>query len=169
MVNIGDVWAIVATIGGVFVTCWALVLLTSVLLSQRANLASDALRDNWGKCLIRGFLVAAVGIFVSIVLLSLPNPPAKLLGWIALTNLLAVGVLGIAGAARLLASRLRELDENRTELSRLSLASVLLLASANVPLLGWFFLAPILLILGVGSGVVALRTQIAEPTPVAEA
>ena len=75
--------------------------------------------------------------------------------------------MGGAGAAPAAASRVRELDPEASAFSAVARGAGLIVLSCLVPLLGWFGLAPILLLIGLGAGMQSLRggvaTVAAEP------
>ncbi|HJR79517.1 MAG TPA: hypothetical protein VJ821_05545 [Anaerolineales bacterium] len=129
------------------------------------------------KTLARTFWMGLViVVFVTIpivVLLALPFGPAKFIGWILLVVSLALSSIGSAGIAAYLGSRLTQ-HSNLTALGVFTRGAVILELAAFFPLLGWFFLWPLLLITAFGATGFALlnwlprektQTSSASPSP----
>lgn len=96
-------------------------------------------------------LVILIGAAIPIViLLALPFGPAKFIGWIVLAASLALSSIGSAGIAAHLAYRLGQ-HSHVTALSGFVRGSVILELAAFFPIVGWFFLWPLLLITAFGA------------------
>jgi hypothetical protein len=116
-------------------------------------------------------LVVVVALAIPIVtLLALPFGPAKFLGWILLAASLALSSIGSAGIAAHLADRVAQ-RSNVTALGAFVRGAVVLELAAFFPVIGWFFLWPLLLITAFGATTFALlnwlpreRTQSSSPT-----
>jgi hypothetical protein len=97
-----------------------------------------------------GFLIL-IGVTVPIVvLLALPFGPAKFIGWILLAVSLALSSIGSAGIAAHLAYRLAQ-KSNLSHLGGFIRGAVILELAAFFPVIGWFFLWPLLLITAFGA------------------
>ncbi len=96
-------------------------------------------------------LIILVGVTVPIViLLALPFGPAKFAGWILLAAALAVSSIGSAGIAAHLGDRLRR-QSSISALTGFVRGSVILEFAAFFPLLGWFFIWPLVIIMAFGA------------------
>lgn len=166
-ITIGDALAVV---GGLFAIClsvWSLVMATAMLFGARAERAQTVVGRPW-KCFFLGLLVAATIGLVGVLLISVPNPVAKIVGTLIYVALLSVSAVGGAGMALAAARRVRELDPDASAFAALARGAGLIVLSCLVPLLGWFGLAPILLLIGLGAGVQSLsgRALALAPEPV---
>ena len=94
-------------------------------------------------------IVIAVTIPI-VILLALPFGPAKFIGWLLLAASLALSSIGSAGIAAHLGKRLTD-QSNLTPLNGFIRGSVILELAAFFPVLGWFFIWPLLLIIAFGA------------------
>jgi hypothetical protein len=119
------------------------------------------------KTLARTFwlgLVIVIALAIPImVLLALPLGPAKFLGWLLLAASLALSSIGSAGIAAHLAERLAH-QSNLSGLGAFVRGAVLLELAAFFPVIGWFFLWPLLLITAFGATGFALLNWIPRPS-----
>lgn len=153
---LGDVFGIVATLIGLCLTAWALILAHALLFDRRAAVAETQLREHAGKSFLLGLVIAAPLSAIGLSFLANPLPGAKLVGWFFLVVVLSLGALGMAGLAGLASSRIRQLDPECSPFRALTRGAALLVIAALVPVLGWFVLGPIALIFAVGAGTSAL-------------
>jgi hypothetical protein len=102
----------------------------------------------WGSFWMGLVIVIAVTIPI-VILLALPFGPAKFAGWILLAAALAVSSIGSAGIAAHLGARLTR-QGNISALGGFVRGSVILELAAFFPVLGWFFIWPLMLILAFG-------------------
>ena len=107
------------------------------------------------KTLARTFwlgLVIVIALTIPIViLLALPFGPAKFLGWILLAGSLALSSIGSAGIAAHFGERMKQTGNNYSPLSAFLRGSIILELAAFFPVLGWFFLWPLALIIAFGA------------------
>lgn len=115
------------------------------------------------------FILIALTIPI-VILLALPIGPAKFIGWILLATSLALSSIGSAGIAAYLAHRLAQ-QSNLTHFGGFIRGAVILELAAFFPVIGWFFLWPLLLITAFGATGFALlnwlpreKTQISSAT-----
>lgn len=156
MTTIGDSFSIVAILMGIGFTTWALILACSLLFNARANMAKERYEKHpWGGFGIGALMVLTVGL-VSLVLAGLPNPLLKVMGTSGLMLLLALSSLGSAGLCQLVALRIRNLEPSLSPYAALTRAAMLVVVAGFFPVLGWFFLGPILFITSLGIGVQSL-------------
>ena len=81
---------------------------------------------------------------------------SKLLSALILGGLGIVAALGSAAMVRLLGGRIDAMGSPMAPFASLTRASVLYVAAGFLPVIGWFFVMPVALLLSVGSGVAAL-------------
>jgi hypothetical protein len=147
MADISAIFFILLIIGVAFpamLTTWWL-LFPSVV--SRAQTRVE--KTPWGTFWMGITVVIAVTIPI-IILLALPFGPAKFIGWILLAVSLALSSIGSAGIAAHLGKRLTS-QSNISALSGFVRGSVILELAAFFPLLGWFFIWPIMLIMAFGA------------------
>lgn len=106
-------------------------------------------RTPWGTFGMGLILLIVVAIPI-VVLLALPFGPAKFAGWLLLAAALAVSSIGSAGIAAHLGARLTR-QSSISALSGFVRGSVILELAAFFPVLGWFFIWPLLIIMAFGA------------------
>lgn len=158
-ITIGDVLAVVATVVGAAASAWALTICAALVFLRRTDAAHAALHRSWAKCFVVGLIATFVLLFVSTALVSLPLPAAKLMGLFGYTATLALAAVGAAGLARLVANRIMRHDTEVSAYSALTRAAGLLVAASAFPVLGFFVIAPLLIILSIGAGTIALVSR----------
>src|SRR5688572_21843504 len=117
-----------------------------------------------------GLVIVIAVIIPIIVLLALPFGPAKFFGWILLAISIALSSIGSAGIAAQLAHRITQ-HSTVSELGGFIRGALVLELAAFFPIIGWFFLWPLLLIVAFGATGFALlnwppreKTQISSAT-----
>jgi hypothetical protein len=118
-----------------------------------------------------GLAVVIAVTIPMVILLALPFGPAKFVGWILLAASLALSSIGSAGIAAHLAERMKSSGSSFSPLSGFIRGAVVLELAAFFPVLGWFFIWPLLLITVVGATGFALlnwlpreKTQLTSAT-----
>ena len=167
MADISAIFFILLILGIAFpamLTAWWL-LFPSLVARSKVRVEKTLTRTFWMGLVI----VIALAIPV-MILVALPFGPAKFLGWILLAGSLALSSIGSAGVAAHLADRLAQ-QSNVTALGAFVRGAFLLELAAFFPVIGWFFLWPLLLITAFGATVFALlnwipreKTQISSAT-----
>ena len=89
-------------------------------------------------------------------MISLPAPALKFLGLLALMMLLSIAVVGLSGISMLVSSRIQAMDPKISPYGAFGRACALLVVATFFPLLGWFLVAPVLIIVALGVGTSAL-------------
>jgi hypothetical protein len=130
-------------------TAWWL-LFPSLVARSRLRVEKTLTRTFWMGLVI----VIALAIPI-VILMALPFGPAKFLGWILLAASLALSSVGSAGIAAHLADRLAE-QSSVSVLGAFVRGAVVLELAAFFPVIGWFFLWPLLLITAFGATAFAL-------------
>lgn len=134
------------------VTLAALLVLLPALLPERVARAQQIAQNSPG----RAFVIGLVNFLFFGVLIAIFSQGAQLGGLIAATILLAlmmVTAVGLAAINQIVQGRLYSGDVSvKVGLK----TAVLLIAAGLVPLLGWFFLTPVLLLISLGAGIMTL-------------
>jgi hypothetical protein len=156
VVTNGDVFAVVATLTGVCVSAWALILGVAQLFTQRALLAREQLTGAPWRSFLLGFVAFLVLGLFSLVLLKQPLPLGKLIGWTVLLGTLSVAATGAAGMVALASQRLRAMAPEMTPYAAFSKSAAVIVVAGLVPFLGWFLIVPVVIVFSLGSGMQAL-------------
>jgi hypothetical protein len=147
MADISAIFFILLIVGMAFpamLTAWWL-LFPSVV--ERARLRVERTpMQSFGM----GILVTLAAAVPTFILLALPFGPAKFAGLILLADSLALSTIGSAGIAAHLGTRLAR-QSNLSALSGFVRGSVVLELAAFFPVLGWFFIWPMLIIMAFGA------------------
>ncbi len=147
MADISAIFFILLIIGVAFpamLTAWWL-LFPSLIARAQTRVDKTPMQSFWMGVV----MVIAVTIPI-VILLALPFGPAKFVGWILLAASLALSSIGSAGIAAHLGARLTS-QSSLSPLSGFVRGSVILELAAFFPVLGWFFLWPLLLIMAFGA------------------
>ena len=147
MVALGDITSIVAFFLGLGGTGWALTVALGLLFPEQTARASGSMKGAF----VRGLLPLFVG-FLGVVMLSLPLPGVKLLGWLVLLSVLALASLGLAGLSRVAGRRLTALQPDMGEYPAFLRGAGFLVGASLFPLLGWFLFAPAAFVVALGAG-----------------
>lgn len=165
---IGDVLATLSLILLIGSATWATMVLYSLLFPTRVQVASRELEYHPWKSLLVGGAVLVPISFVAIALLAAPNPLAKFLGVMVAVLILSVALLGGAGLALLVGRRVKEQGGADQQLRAFGRSAGILVVAGLLPFVGWFVLAPIVLVAGCGAGVRSLferqSRKLAVPT-----
>lgn len=157
MLILGDVLAVVASLVGICLTAWTTLLALSLLFPSRAERAADGIRIAPGRTFGWGVVLTAILGFAGLVLLGNPAPVAKLVGWLIMLTLLSLAALGASGLSLVLGGRVRDNEPHLSTYAALMRGAALVVVPGLLPVLGWFLVAPVVLLLGVGAGTRALR------------
>ena len=163
--KIGDVLGTVGLIGGVCLSLWVLLIGSALLFESKARAARRIWENEAGRALWVGVILVVTLGLLAIVLLKAPGA-FKLLGWIVLLSLLAVSLLGGSGLALLLGERTAAQAPHLSPLGALARGAGMMSLAWIFPVLGWFLVAPVSVIIGLGVGAKVLRPRRApQPTP----
>lgn len=125
-----------------------LVFLAALLFPVRTTRAADALRARPGRCFGRGLLALAIALPVTLALLFSPNFAVRGVGFALAVILCVVSLVGAGGL-------IWRVCRSRAPLAFFAACALFSLAVC-VPVLGWFVVAPVSLILTVGAGLAAV-------------
>jgi hypothetical protein len=162
MVTIGDSFAVVALLGGVCLSAWALIMAVALVFPGKAASGRERLVNKpWASFFVGMLLWASVGI-LSVGLLANPMPLAKLFGWVGILSLASIAAVGSAGLATLASERLSAMAPDATPYASLSKSAATIVIASLVPILGWFLIVPFLVFASTGAGIAALRQRSAQ-------
>ncbi|MBS1716981.1 MAG: hypothetical protein JSS72_04530 [Armatimonadetes bacterium] len=156
--SIGDVLGPVMALLALSLSGWALTLLADSFFPYRIQRANEAVSVRTNSTLAMGAIVLLIVGTIALMLVSSKVPLLVLFGLLLTSVVLAIAVIGLSGTARLIATRLRSMDNAMSEYGSLSRASAILFASALMPFVGWFIVAPLLLCMGLGAGLKSFGT-----------
>lgn len=142
-------------------TLAALLVLLPALLPGRVARAQQVAQNSPGRSLVIG-LVNCLFFGVLATIFAQGGDVGGLIALIILLALAAVTAVGLAALNQIVQARLYP---QRGEVSVGLKTAVLLIAGGLVPLLGWFVVAPILLLIGLGVGIITLVQRRQKPQP----
>ncbi len=165
--TIGQVMAVVypVLLGGLGL--WAAILMCGLLLSGRTTRAARALEARPGKLALSGLVVGTLGIGAGLGLLNAPGI-LKIVGWLVLSALVALALIGSAALAQLLGKRIEHLDDSRSPFTALWRGAGMLVLAGLAPVVGWFLLFPLQLVIALGAGL-SILTREKSPALAADA
>lgn len=147
---------------GLLTTVWLLFPATV----ERARVRLD--RTPWQCFWLGGVLTAALAIPIAI-LIFLPNGAVQFLGFALLTLALAGATVGAAGLAGKMAGHLTRSSHGLAPAGAFLRAAVALELAAAFPLVGWFILLPLAVVVSLGATAFALLRWMPRPAPLPEA
>lgn len=107
-------------------------------------------------------LFSCLAAFIAVaVLLNAAQGPLKLFGVMALSLTVGFVLAGLAGVAEGIGTSLAFSPASPSK--ALARGSVVVLGSAALPIVGWFVVAPLAVLVGTGAGLFALRRPKAAP------
>ncbi len=151
----GEMMALFAVITVSAATTAALLVLLPFLIPRRVTQVGQIMQAMPGRSFIIG-LVNALFFLVIAAVLAQGGDGGGLLALLLVLALLALAAVGLAGLVMVLRQRIYPQAENVTGMQLLIKTAVLLVAAALLPFLGWFVLAPILLLIGLGAAIMTL-------------
>lgn len=145
-----DVFKILFIILGTLITTVAYWLLFEALFRRVVERAAVVYETSPYKVAILG---TVVGVPLFVAGLGLLNSAAglKLFGAILVSGLLLMGLLGSAGLARLVGTRLASAADDAYPWRRVLRGGAVLSITFVLPVVGWFFVLPLTLASGVGA------------------
>lgn len=168
-----DVFKILFIILGILITTVAYWLLFEALFRRVVERASVVYEANPYKVVLVGAIVG-VPLFLASLGLLQSAAGLKLFGAVLMSALLLVGLIGSAGLARLIGSRLASSTDSAYPWRRVLRGGIVLSITFVLPVVGWFFVLPLTLASGVGAVILSRwgqrSAQIVPPAvPVANA
>ena len=169
MLIFGDVVATLAIIMGTAVAMWGAMILSALLFPHKSAVSARRIESEPWKMGFAGLVASFILAVPILILLNLPNPAAKTLGFIALCFVLGISIIGSGGLAKLVSERVRESGGADRPYQGLARGGMLVVASCFFPVFGWFFLAPLAFLVTLGAGVMSIVGRSTVRIPAAEA
>ncbi len=116
-----------------------------------------------------GLGVAVLVALPILVLAALPFGPAKFMGWSLLAAVLAVAGIGAAGLVAKMAMVLAQRSNNLSPVGAFVRGAVALELAAVFPIIGWFIIMPLALLVSLGATAFALLKWAPRPRSEASA
>lgn len=157
MTTIGDGFIIAFTLTGLFITSWVTSIAIMLLFPNVSERARVAATERTAKTVGLGLVLLLTIGLLGIVGLGNPLPILKLVGWVIILGLLAVAAVGTSGISQAAGYRLKELDPSISLSQAMLRGAAFVVGPTILPLLGWMFYAPLLLLASLGAGWKALR------------
>lgn len=161
---LGIVWSVI----GYVLTQTSLLVWTGLMFPNPVERARARVLAKPVASALTGLVIWGVTVFLAIAMLKEGNPgPIQLMGWIVLSPMLIASIIGLAGVAQVVSSRLQERSERIGRVSGLVGGAFCTTLAAFVPIIGWFVVAPVTAWIAVGAGVHALfvRPKAVQPVP----
>lgn len=156
MVTLGDVFLLFAATVGISFAAWGAMLLACMLFPARCAASAQELEFHPWRAFAIGFAVLVPFIIVGSILISLPPPLFKFAGVGTFLLMLSLAAFGSGGLARLVGQRVQTTGGASTFYGGYVKGATLVVLTCHLPLLGWFFLFPVILICSLGAGVKSL-------------
>jgi hypothetical protein len=127
-----------------------------LLAPSASERAAKAIEAKAGKSFLLGLAVGLPITVIAVIFLNLPLPVAKVLGFVVLAVFLTVSSLGLGGLAMLMGSRISQVSPETSVLAARSKGVAILSVASMAPVIGWFFIGPVILLLSIGASMFAL-------------
>lgn len=154
-ITIGDALVVVGGLAAVCLSAWSTMIVLALLFPSRSRRAQEAWEARPWKSLLLGLVGWLIGV-LGLVLIQIPIPLIKLLGFILLGATLCVAALGSAGLCLLLCHQINGRDSGYSGFISLVRSATFIVLMSMLPLLGWFFLGPVMFTMALGAGLSAL-------------
>jgi hypothetical protein len=159
MVALGDSFTVVALLGGICLSAWAMILSIALVFPGKAQHARTRLVKRPWLSFFTGLLLwLTVGV-VGFGMIASPLPIGKLMGWTVLMALLSIAAVGSAGLVTLASERLQALALDLTPYAAVTKSAAMIVVAGLVPVLGWFLIVPFLVFASTGAGIQALMLK----------
>jgi hypothetical protein len=163
----GDMLVILTVVVGVAVSVWALMIGMALLFSKRAQMARDSFEEAPWRSFFIGLAAGIATSIVGIVLIALPNPVTKLIGWGIISLFAAVAAIGAGGLGLLVSDRITRMEPGMSRFAALLKGSGFVVGAGMLPVFGWFAYMPVVVIISFGAGVQAIwRRRERQPAAV---
>lgn len=160
-----DVYAVVATLLGLFLTGYALIFALGLLFQGRVDQISHEIESRPTKMGMKGALLGVTSLMVFLLIAQVPLPLLKLVGSIGVMIVLVLALMGWSAIARIMSRRLTDMDPGMGAQTAWSRAVFMLVGSSLFPLVGWMLIAPALSFVGFGAAVSVLLQRKAVTAP----
>ena len=151
MLVLGDVFAVVAALAGIFLTAYAVIVASGLLIGDVLDRSATITQESLGKSLVTGILVGLPALTITLVLSNLPAPLLKVIGLVSLFAVFGISLIGAAGIAHMAGRRIQTMDPSMSQFGAFSRATAVLVGATLFPFVGWMLIAPMVLLVGFGS------------------
>ncbi len=155
MFTFGDILAYIGVLLAVGVSAWAFMIASALLFPEKTGQAGVFVKMSFGRTFFSGLLMIILLMIPVVILARIPG--LNLFAYWMISMIACVASFGGSGIVQLIRERILEEHPEMPRFQALVKSSALLSAVVMSPLVGWFFLAPMFLILGFGAGVRAIR------------
>jgi len=159
MFILGDVFAVVAVLVGLFLTGYALVFALGLLFQNAADEMSAQITDRPFATGLKGALTGVFSTIFFLVIAQIPLPLTKLMGSLGVMVILMMSMLGWSAIARIMSRRLTDMDPGMGAQVAWSRAVMILMGAALFPFIGWMVVAPALAFVGFGASLSLLKSR----------
>lgn len=165
MTTIGDTLLIFGSAAVIGFALWAMMVLSCILFPVRSATTARHLEHSFWKSLGTGLLVLIPSIMILLIFASLPSPVTKVIALLIALLLLFLSAIGSGGLIRWTSEKVKNNAQDVTAYGSTTRAALLWVGAINIPFFGWFLIAPLVLILGVGMFTLSLFKS-KDPAPV---
>jgi len=156
---LADVLAVISLFVGFWLTGWATITIMSLLFGRQAEAAAVTIQTSPVKSgLIGAGMVATLGV-LSVIFMLAPLPLGKVIGAVMFMFLFMVSFLGTAGICHIAARRVTEGYPGLAPFAALSRAAAILVTASMLPVVGWLFIAPLIVFVSLGAGTRSLMRR----------
>lgn len=169
MVTIGDVFSVVAALVAICASTWALILTMTLLFQRRIHTAQSVIEGRPWRAFLFGLALMLIVGTVGVGMLGNPVPGVKLFGMLITLAILSVAAVGAGGLSQLVGERMQPMDPNMSPYKAVGRGAGFVVVAGLLPFVGWWVFAPIVLIVSLGAGMMALmaRSQSSPMEPTA--
>jgi len=153
--SLAYVQAAAATVIYLIATWAGLMISMALLLPKQASKAEATLEKSPGRTFGVGIGMALI-LGISLLILNIPNPLAKLVGFLLLFGLGGLLAVGASGIAYLLGKRIGALSGEQTSFGTLMRGSIAYSLAGGFPIIGWWLFTPLTLLFALGAGTLAV-------------
>ena len=156
MVTIGDVFSVIAGILAICASAWALMLVMTLLFTQRTEAACREIEYRPWKAFFIGLAILIFFGTIALGMMGNPVPAMKLSGIVLTLVLLSIAAVGAGGLSLLAGRRMQPLDSSLSAYRAVGKGAAIIVVAALLPFVGWWVFTPIVLAVSLGSGIAAL-------------
>ena len=165
MTTLGDVFLVLGGLLMVGVASWAALVLSAIVFPNQSAKIANRISAKPGATLFMGFMIFAPVTIRALVLASVPSPLVKMMALLIFLALLVVCIIGSGGVVRWVSENVKSSAGDISTYGSTTRAAGLIVAACNIPFVGWFLLAPLLLIGSVGAFFGGIKKTVAPEAP----
>ncbi len=168
MRSMADVYIVTFSVIGILISFPGLAAALNLLLPATTERAYQRLAQTPVKSLILGLPITFAIIVWVLITANIPFGPVQFLAFVGAMIGMGLNSIGAAGLARLMGERIGDLTGTGTDLLNLIRGAVIYELACLFPLVGWFVLFPILVIMTVGAASFAMLRWVPRPKAAAQ-